>query len=226
MTDAVAVLHGIFQPAFTMVPFCRHLEGHGYSVLNVDYPSTSHPIQEIATIVADRIDAHGATVDGRLHLVGFSMGGLVIRALLRDRVPINLGRVVMVGTPNHGSEVADFLAGFAPYRYFYGPAGQQLITDQKDFAAIFANDGMDLGIIAGDSTFNPLAHKIFGKPSDGRVSVESTKLVCAADHLVVHSNHTMLPHNAEAMRQTAIFLREGRFERSVEPSIPDELAEV
>nr|WP_250808178.1 alpha/beta fold hydrolase [Neorhizobium tomejilense] len=213
MTDAVAVLHGIFQPAFTMLPFCKHLEREGYSVLNVDYPSTTHPIQTLAEIVGDAIDAHGLTVSGRLHLVGFSMGGLVIRAFLRDRVPVNLGKVVMIGTPNHGSEMADFLKGFAPYRYLYGPAGQQLVTDQKDFAAIFANDGMDLGIIAGDTTYNPVARRLFGKPSDGRVSVESTKLECAADHLVVHSNHTLLPHNPEVMRQTSFFLRSGRFER-------------
>ena len=213
MTDAVAVLHGIFQPAFTMRPLCRHLAGEGYSVINVDYPSTAHPIEELAEIVADRIDAHAATVDGRLHLVGYSMGGLVIRAFLRDRVPVNLGKVVMIGTPNHGSEVADFLRSFPPFRYLYGPAGQQLITDQKEFASIFADEGLDLGIIAGDSAFNPLLRHIFGKPSDGRVSVESTRLDCAADHLVVHSNHTMLPHNAVVWKQTASFLRQGRFDR-------------
>lgn len=212
MTDAVAVLHGIFQPAFTMLPFCRHLEKEGFSVLNVDYPSTAHPIERLAEIVSPRIYDHAASVGGRLHLVGFSMGGLVIRALLKDRVPVNLGKVVMIGTPNHGSEIADLLKGFGPFRYLYGPAGQQLVTDQKDFASIFANDGMDLGIIAGDNTYNPVVKRLFGQPSDGRVTVESTRLSCAADHLVVHSNHGMLPHNSEVWRQTAAFLTHGCFD--------------
>ncbi|MCZ7861420.1 alpha/beta fold hydrolase [Agrobacterium salinitolerans] len=213
MTDAVVVLHGIFQPAFTMLPFCRHLSKSGYSVLNIDYPSTTFPIERLAEIVADRIDSHAASIDGKLHLVGYSMGGLVIRAFLRDRVPVNLGKVVMIGTPNHGSEVADFLKSFPPFRYLYGPAGQQLVTDQKAFSSIFANDGFDLGIIAGDTARNPILDRIIGQPSDGKVSVESTKLACAADHLVVHSNHTLLPHNRTVWNQTSAFLRNGVFDR-------------
>lgn len=213
MTEAVAVLHGILQPAFSMLPLCRSLEAKGYSVLNVSYPSTAHAIEDLAGMVSAPIAAHGASVNGRLHLVGFSMGGLVIRALLKQGVPEKLGRVVMIGTPNHGSEVADFLKGFGPYRYLYGPSGQQLVTDQGAFSSVFANDGMDLGIIAGNGAYNPLARHLIGKPSDGRVSVESTRLECAADHLVVRSNHTMLPQIPEVWRQTASFLKEGRFTR-------------
>jgi pimeloyl-ACP methyl ester carboxylesterase len=213
MTDAVVVLHGIFQPSFTMRPLCRFLEDEGYSVLNLDYPSTRYPVEVIAEMVAERIEAHGGSVDGKLHLVGFSMGGLVIRAFLRNRVPLNLGKVVMIGTPNHGSEVADFLKTFLPFRYLYGPAGQQLVTDQKDFSAIFANDGFDLGIIAGDSSGYSIMGRLIGQPSDGKVSVASTKLACAADHLVVDSSHTMLPHNGTVWVETAAFLRNGVFSR-------------
>jgi pimeloyl-ACP methyl ester carboxylesterase len=197
-----------------MLPLCRFLEQEGYSVLNLDYPSTSYPIEKIAEMVADRIEAHAASVDGKLHLVGFSMGGLVIRAFLQNRVPPNLGKVVMIGTPNHGSEVADFLKSFFPFRYLYGPAGQQLVTDQKEFAAIFANDGFDLGIIAGDSSSYSILGRIIGKPSDGKVSVASTKLPCATDHLVVDSSHTMLPHNGNVWIETAAFLRNGVFSRN------------
>ncbi|MDW9478616.1 alpha/beta fold hydrolase [Sinorhizobium meliloti] len=214
MTDAVVVLHGIFQPAFTMLPFCRHLSKSGYSVLNIDYPSTAFPIERLAEVVAERIDRHAGSVDGKLHLVGYSMGGLVIRAFLRNQVPATLGKVVMIGTPNHGSEIADFLKSFPPFRYLYGPAGQQLVTDQTRFSSIFASDGFDLGIIAGNCARNPILGRIIGQPSDGKVSVESTKLACAADHLVVHSNHTLLPHNRTVWKQTASFLRNGMFDRS------------
>jgi pimeloyl-ACP methyl ester carboxylesterase len=225
MTDAIVVLHGIFQPAFTMLPFCRYLSKEGYSVLNIDYPSTSHPIEQLADIVSARIDAHSASVDGKLHLIGYSMGGLIIRAFLRNQVPINLGKVVMIGTPNHGSEVADFLKSFPPFRYLYGPAGQQLVTDQKAFASIFANDGFDLGIIAGDAARNPILDCIIGQPSDGKVSVESTKLACAKDHFVVHSNHTLLPHNRRVWEQTTVFLRNGKFDRSGAVSCEREVVE-
>ncbi|WP_405049735.1 esterase/lipase family protein [Rhizobium sp. 1399] len=77
---------------------------------NVDYPSTRYPIERLAQIVAEEVgDAAESNREGRLHLIGHSMGGLVIRAMLKDYRPSNLGRVVMIGTPNNGSQVADFL---------------------------------------------------------------------------------------------------------------------
>ena len=199
---------------------CRHLRNEGHSVLNIDYPSTAHRIEDLAEIVAPAILAHAASVEGKLHLVGFSMGGLVIRAFLRRGVPGNLGRVVQIGTPNGGSEVADFMRSFAAYRLLYGPAGQQLVTDQERFASIFAGEGFDLGIIAGDRSINPLASYLIGKPSDGKVSVESTKLASAADHVVVRCTHTGLPHNKTVWRQAAVFLRSGNFERKRETLVP------
>ena len=44
------------------------------------------------------------------------MGGLVIRAYLNKYKVPNLGKVVMVGTPNNGSEVADFLISNPLYK--------------------------------------------------------------------------------------------------------------
>ena len=72
-----------------------------------------------------------------VHFVGYSMGGLIIRAYLQKYRPQHLGRVVMLGTPNQGSEVADAIRHFWLYRRFYGPAGQELITDQTAFAHLF-----------------------------------------------------------------------------------------
>jgi pimeloyl-ACP methyl ester carboxylesterase len=211
MSETVVVLHGIFQPAFSMRRLCQHLEKEGFDVLNLDYPSTSHKIEDLADIIRQPISDHAEKSSGKFHLVGFSMGGLVIRALLNKFIPQNLGRVVMIGTPNKGSEIADFLASYHAFNLIYGPAGKQLVTNQAGFSEIFKNDGMELGVIAGDTTYNPIVRRIMGKPSDGRVTVESTKLDCAQDHVVVHTNHTFLPHNTDVWRHTTDFLRNGRF---------------
>jgi triacylglycerol esterase/lipase EstA (alpha/beta hydrolase family) len=63
--------------------------------------------------------ALGAAVDrtgaARVDLVGFSAGGLVVRLLLADpaRAP-RARRVVLLGTPNHGTELAGVAAALDP----------------------------------------------------------------------------------------------------------------
>ncbi len=63
-----------------------------------------------------------------LHVVTHSMGGLLARSYLTRHRPAALGRVVMLGPPNGGSEVADLLVRTALYRRMFGPAGAQLTT--------------------------------------------------------------------------------------------------
>src|ERR1700748_1004217 len=91
--------------------------------------------------------------------------------------PPRLQRVVMLGTPNGGSEVADFLKDFAPYRAFYGPAGQQVGTRRRElFGELLAPDSA-VGIVAGVRSIDPIASFfIVPRPNDGRVSVASTRL--------------------------------------------------
>ena len=149
---------------------------------------------------------------GALHFVGHSMGGLLARVYIARHRPQRLGRVVMLGTPNGGSEIADRFRNFAPYRAFFGPAGQQLGT-QRDaaVAAILPPVDYPVGIIAGDRSIYPLASALLPKPHDGRVSVENTKLEGMADQVVIHSSHPFLMRNDEAIAQTIAFLRDGKF---------------
>ena len=91
-----------------------------------------------------------AAPSGALHVVAHSMGGLLARAYLARHRPARLGRVVMLGTPNGGSEVADLLRGWPLYRLVFGPAGQQLVTAQAEaLRAAFGAVDYELGSLAG-----------------------------------------------------------------------------
>lgn len=205
----VMLLHGIWRTSKSMVFIARHLRKQGYAVLNLTYPSTKLPlealVEEIHAKIADF--AEGATT----HFVGHSMGGLLIRAYLTRYRPPTLGRVVMLGTPNHGSEVADFLKDWRLFRRVFGPAGQQHITNQAAIAPLFGPVDYPLGIIAGDRSLDVVCRRIIGKPNDGKVSIESTKLEGMADHCVVPVSHLMLTYRRRVNRLIAQFLKEGRF---------------
>lgn len=212
MADGVVMLHGIFRTHRSMESFARFLRKNGYEVLNLGYPSTRHPIESLSEMLHPRIAEFAASITGHVHFVGYSMGGLVIRRYLHCHRPSNLGRVVMIGTPNQGSEMADFLQDWKLYRTLFGPAGQQLITDQRGLTEMFGAIDYELGIIAGNRPIDLISSHIIGKPNDGKVSVESTKLEGMTDHVVVRRSHTFFPTHRETWRKTLAFLRHGKFD--------------
>lgn len=160
---------------------------------------------DIAGVLAERRD-------GRVHFVAHSMGGLLTRVYIARHRPMRLGRVVMLGTPNGGSEVADLLKDLAIYRAVFGPAGLQLTTIPDPVLADLPSPDYEIGIIAGCRTIAPIASAfVLPWPNDGRVSVASAKLDGMADHVIVKAPHAGLPRHAVALEQTIAFLREGRF---------------
>jgi len=222
--EGVVLFHGIMRTSRSMKRLAAHLERRGYAILNLDYPSTRHSLEDLSDMVHLAVEGFAASVE-RVHFVGFSMGGLLVRAYLASHRPTNLGRIVMIGTPNNGSEVADMLRRNILYGKLFGPAGQQLVTDQSPFRHIFADEGYELGIVAGRSIFNPAGALVFGRPNDGKVSVDSTLMPGCQDHIVVRRNHTLLILAPQTLVETSQFLETGRFsvgaERMLSIRIPD-----
>ena len=99
----------------------------------------------------------------------------------------------------------------------YGPAGQQLTTDQKKIKNLLTDKiDYELGIIAGNFTIDPISSSIIPGNDDGKVSIESTKLKGMKDHIVVSASHTFFPSNKKVKQQTLSFLKNGQFKREVE----------
>lgn len=218
MADLVVLLHGILRTKRSMATLASFLEKNGFDTLNITYPSRRLPIEKIADFVEKEITEHlNNNPCDRIHFIGHSMGGLIIRTLIdqcMESLP-TLGRIVMLATPNHGSEVADTIGRLWPYKYVYGPAGQQLSTyytkevmDQLTFPK-----DIDLGIIAGTSWWlDPFSHLImFNGPSDARVSVESTKLKGMKDHICLPVTHSFMMYNPKVKKQVLHFLKNGKF---------------
>jgi pimeloyl-ACP methyl ester carboxylesterase len=187
------------------------LEGAGFVTLNLGYDSRRKALERLAEDIHPAIDRFAGGIEGPVHFVCHSMGGLLARVYLARHRPARLGRVVMLGTPNGGSEIADRLKHFAAYRAFFGPAGQQLGTRRDE--ALPAID-YPVGIIAGNRSIDPVAGAMLPRPHDGRVSVAATRLEGMADHIVISAAHPWLVRNSTAIAQTIAFLRDGTFVRS------------
>lgn len=213
--DGVVLLHGISRTALSFRKMQMALERAGFTTFNLDYASRSKALEALTEDIRPAIQPFADRIDGSVHFVCHSMGGLLARVYIARHRPKHLGRVVMLGTPNSGSEIADRLKNFGPYRAFFGPAGQQLGT-QRDSAieALFPPVDYPVGIIAGNRSIDPVAATMLPKPHDGRVSVANTKLEGMAGHVIVRTSHPWLVRNGEAIAQTIAFLRDGKFKPS------------
>jgi pimeloyl-ACP methyl ester carboxylesterase len=213
--DGVVLLHGISRTARSFRKMQTALEGSGFATLNQDYASRRKALEALAEDIHPAIQRFADGIDGSVHFVGHSMGGLLARVYIARYRPTRLGRVVMLGTPNSGSEIADRLKHIGAYRAWFGPAGQQLVT-QRDatIAAMFPPVDYPVGIIAGNRSVDPIMSAFLPKPHDGRVSVENTRLDGMADHIIVGTSHPWLIRNGRAIEQTITFVRDGSFRRS------------
>ena len=213
--DGVVLLHGISRTSRSFQKMQTALEAAGFATLNVGYASRSKPIEALAEDIHLAIERFAEGLDGSVHFVCHSMGGLLARVYVARHRPQRLGRMVMLGTPNGGSEIADRLKHIGVYRAWFGPAGQQLVT-QRDaaVAAMFPPVDYPVGIIAGNRSVYSISSAFLPKPHDGKVSVENTKLDGMADHIVMETSHPWLVRNGPAIEQTIVFLRDGEFRRS------------
>jgi pimeloyl-ACP methyl ester carboxylesterase len=208
----VVLLHGIARSARSLRRMQAALEAAGFATLNLDYQSRSKSLQVLVADICPAIAEFTSRVDGPMHVVAHSMGGLLARAYLAKHPPPRLGRVILLGPPNNGSEIADRFRHLAMYRAFFGPAGQQLVT-APDAATktLLGAPNYPLGVIAGSRSVYPIASRFLPSPNDGRVSVASTRLNGMTDHIVIPTAHPLLVRDARAIAQTVAFLRNGRF---------------
>lgn len=198
----------------------RFLEAEGFRVVNRTYPSTEQPIEVLAEEhLAGWVEEVESQGIGPIHFVSHSLGGIVLRAYLGTHRPRQLGRSVMLAPPNHGSELADWLKGFFPYRWWNGPAGQQLTT--AGLPAQLGPVDFPLGVIAGSRSWNPLFSAKLPGPDDGKVTVESTRIEGMCDHIVVPASHTYLMNDARVRALVVQFLRRGYFQPT-DGAIPSE----
>jgi triacylglycerol lipase len=212
--ETVVMLHGLGLGNWAMSRLARDLRAGGYRVVNRSYPSRSVPFEELAADWLPRLLAEsGADRACRLHFVTHSMGGIVVRAYLARERPANLGRIVMLAPPHHGSAVVDHIRDWWLFRLFTGVNGRRLGTDPASFPLGLPpwDPAIELGIIAGSRSLNPVFSAWIGGESDGKVSVASSRLPGMRDHLVLPHSHTWLQYRRDTCEAVARFLRAGRF---------------
>lgn len=212
--ECVILLHGMARSSSSMETMAEALDAAGFTAINIDYPSREHPIEVLAPMAISRglalCEAAGAT--DKTHFVAHSLGGILVRKYLKDNEIENLGRVVMLGPPNQGSQAIDELGDFPGVDWLNGPAGRQLGKGPESVPLQLGAANFELGIIAGNRSIDPITSAVLDDPDDGKVSVADTKLEGMDDFIVVEHSHAFMMRLQRPIELTIQFLKFGRFE--------------
>jgi hypothetical protein len=213
--EDVILLHGLCRTSRSMSVMARALTQAGYNVHNINYPSRSASVENLSEEFVGKAVAD-CKRDGavKINFVTHSLGGILVRSYLANHSVPALGRVVMLGPPNQGSEVVDRLGGWWLFKKINGPVGNELGTGKDSMPNRLGAANFCVGIIAGNRTINWINSLMIPGSDDGKVSVARTRLAGMTDHIVIPSAHPFLMRNATAIRQTIYFLRNGKFDRT------------
>ena len=210
--EAVILLHGLCRTSRSMKKMEIALVAEGYTVINIDYPSRTATIEELTGKIFQNLNPQIETAN-TVHFVTHSFGGILLKNYLQDHDIPNLGKVVMLAPPSRGSEVPDKLGGFKLYQWINGPAGNQLGTATNSLPLRLKDPEMELGVIAGDRSINPILSMLIPGPDDGKVSIARVRPAGATDFIRLHVTHACMMRNRQVIEQTKAFLKNGAFQK-------------
>ena len=212
--ERVVLVHGLGRTSRSMNGLRKRLEREGYRVDNLGYPSRRKTIAGLTDWMRDRVFSEmGRTPEVSFHFVTHSLGGVLLRACFAETRPANLGRVVMLGPPNRGTELTDRLGRFRLYRWVTGPAGLELGTGPESLPNRLGAVPFETGVIAGNRSLNPLYSSLIAGPDDGKVSVARAQVEGLKDFLVVPYSHTFLMNRDVVRKEVVQFLKHGCFSK-------------
>ena len=165
------------------------------------------------------IDSLGSGVT-EINFVAHSLGNIVVRRYLFDTTDATtqrqgdprIKRMVMIGPPNNGSQLATFLSDSLVFNAIAGPSGTQMGDKWKYLEKTLAVPQFEFGIIAGgQADGSKLTNILVSGPDDFTVGVEETKLDGASDFLVRPLLHSTMMKQPVTLKATLSFLQKGYF---------------
>lgn len=204
--SSVVLVHGLWMPGTELALLHRRLADAGFEPQRFRYASVADDLDTSA----DRLAAFIERMPERsTHVLGHSLGAVVILKLIERHGADRIGRIVCLGPPFAGTAAGDRLARWPGGTRFMGRGIAQL---RREVASLEWDSCRELGVIAGSRAIG-MGRLLGGlpMPNDGTVAVAETRLAGATDHIVLPVTHFSMLCSRRVAEQAIAFLRDGRF---------------
>lgn len=226
-TQAIVLLHGLARSRASMAPMATYLEEQTDAlVINFSYASTRATLSDHAHALNHMLN-HLPGIK-KVSFVCHSLGNLVVRRMLDEYEPpssIHFSRMVMLGPPNLGAQLARRFRKNILFNLVWGPSGKQLARTWDEIEPHLAIPDFEFGVLAGGGDAK-LSNPLVEGEDDLVVSVEETRLPGATDYRRVAAYHTWIMSDDTVQELTLNFLNHGYFEseasRDPIPAKPEE----
>ena len=204
MRGEVVLVAGLWMPAIALALLASRLRRAGHAVRRFSYSTRVAPDSNAESLARFVRESYA----GRpVHLVGHSLGGVLIFDMLVRHRDIAAGRVVLLGAPVRGCQAGRRLGRVAPGRWMLGATGPRWEAREARWTRPEA-----LGVIAGTLPLGlgAMIGALPG-PNDGVVCVDETTVEGMAARALVHEGHSVLAVSSRVAGLTRDFLDTGRF---------------
>lgn len=210
--EVVILIHGFFKDESDMFRLKKHLSRLGYNPVTVNLPTRFGTLEDCTHMLQFKFSKILSSMQDikKIHFVGHSMGGLIIRSFLANNYIPHLGRCVLIATPNHGTYLADLIGKyFSPALKIFKPL-EALRTNKFRISKPLNSPQPEIGVIAGNKS-NLLLGIFLSGENDGIVEVNSVKFESMKDFIVKNYGHKEIHYQFEIAELVDSFLQSGSF---------------
>lgn len=233
--DFLVLLHGIYGKSSNMESIAQNFKDN-YRIINIQYPTTKETAEEISDLYIEpnienikeqifsenfhkkignqyyEITENSNKINKnfnqniKINFVAHSMGTGILRYYLKENPLENLGKVVFISPPSHGSHLAD-VPFVDKLPSMLGKVVPQFSTKKDSFVNQLGEPDYDYMILIGNKTNNPLYSMIIRGKDDGMVPLKTAKMKSDNFKIIENTTHTSILKDKRTMKEISEFFK-------------------
>ena len=233
--DFLVLLHGIYGKSSDMESIAQNFKDN-YRIINIQYPTTKETAEEISDLyiepnienikeqifsenfhkkignqyyeIAENSNKINKNFNQniKINFVAHSMGTGILRYYLKENPLENLGKVVFISPPSHGSHLAD-VPFVDKLPSMLGKVVPQFSTKKDSFVNQLGEPNYNYMILIGNKTNNPLYSMIIRGKDDGMVPLETAKMKSDNFKIIENTTHTSILKDKRTMKEISEFFK-------------------
>ena len=233
--DFLVLLHGIYGKSSDMESIAQNFKDN-YRIINIQYPTTKETAEEISDLYIEpnienikeqifsenfhkKIESQYSQIDEnsnkinknfnqnvKINFVAHSMGTGILRYYLKENSLENLGKVVFISPPSHGSHLAD-VPFVDKLPSMLGKVVPQFSTKKDSFVNQLGEPDYNYMILIGNKTNNFLYSMIIRGKDDGMVPLKTAKMKSDNFKIIENTTHTSILKDRRTMKEISEFLK-------------------